>query len=170
MTWAFAYLAALLVGLVLAVVTGLLRDLRSLAQHRLVVPHPDQNRPFIALLGHRLSAGLILAGAVGLVMSGGRVPEPSRTLPVALAAGLVCFLLAHVVVRRHPPQWPPVEKAVVIREIAPGGYGQVRIQHGKESVILAAQSIDKGVIPAGTVVEVVDDTRSVITIRLQIPA
>lgn len=167
MTWGFVYLAALVVGLVLAVVTGLLRDLRSLARHRLIVPYPDQNPPFIALLGRRLSPGLIVAGGVGLVMSGGRVPDPSQALLTALAAGGVCFLLAHVVLRRRHLRRPPVEHAVVVGEIAPGGYGQVRIQHGKESVVLAAQSIESGVIPAGTAVEVVEGTRSVITIRLQ---
>jgi len=166
-TWAFAYLAALVLGLVLAIVTGLLRDLRSLARPRLVVPHPDQNAPFIALLGRRLSPGLIVAGAVGLVMSGGRVPEPLRTLPVALAAGLVCFLLAHIFLRRRLPRRPPIEHAVAVREIAPGGYGQVRIQHGKESVVMAAQSIEEDAIPAGALVEVVEGTRSVLTIRLQ---
>jgi hypothetical protein len=167
-TWAFAYLAALVVGLVLAVVTGLLRDLRSLARHRLVVPHPDQSPPFISLLG-RLSPGLILGGAVGLVLGGGRVPDPSRTLLVALAAGGACFLLANVVMRHRPPRRAPVEKAVVVREIAPRGYGQVRIEYGKKSVVMAAQSLETGLIAAGTVVDVVDCTRSVITIRLQTP-
>jgi len=165
MTWAFAYVTVLVVGLVLAAVTGLLRDLRSLARHRLVVPHADQKAFFVALLGRGLSIGLILVGGVGFVLTVRRVPDQWSTMGVALGAGLLGFLLAHALLRRTQAPGVSAEKAVVLREIAPGGYGQVRIEHGEKTVIMAAESVDSGVIPVGTVVEVVDSSHSVLKIR-----
>jgi hypothetical protein len=166
-TWAFAYLAALLVGLVLAVVTGLLRDLHSLARQRLVVPHPDQHYPFIALMGRRLAIGLILVGAVGLTLGARRVPEHWTTLVLAIGAGVLGFLFACAFFRRARAQAKPAERAVVVREIAPGGYGQVRIERGKETMVMAAQSVDAAAIPAGAAVEVVDSAQSVLKVRRQ---
>ncbi len=170
MTWAFAYITTLLVGLVLAGVTGVLTDLRSLGRQRLVVPHQDQGPAFFAVVGRRISVGLILAGVIGLLLGTRRSAEPLPSLAIACGVGLVGFLVACVVFRRGPGARAVVERAVVVRDIAPGGYGQVRIERGKAGLILAAQSVDDSVIPAGTVVEVVDDTRSVLVVRRQTAA
>jgi hypothetical protein len=165
-TWAFVYLVALLLGLVLAVVTGVLRDLTQLSFHRhLVVPPSDQQFPFFALLGRRLAFGLALFGIAGLVM-GDRLVSSSRfTLLVALAAGVVGFAFGLAVLRRPCGEAPEFAKATVVRDITPGGYGQVRLERSGATVVLAAQSVDASVIPAGTEVEVVDCTRSVVTVR-----
>lgn len=168
MTWAFAYLVALLVGLVLASVTGLIRDLRNLSRHHhLVVPHPDQQSAFLALLGRRLAVGLFLFGVVGLVVGGRRLSEPRITFPVALIAGVLGFVLGLAAVRRPSGETAHAERATVVREIPPGGYGQVRLERDGGSVVLAAQNIEDVVIPAGSEVEVVDCTRSVVTVRKQ---
>jgi len=167
-TWAFGYLVALLVGLVLAVVTGLLRDFSNLSHHdRVVVPHPDQHSPFLALLGRRLAVGLFLFGVVGLIVGGRRASEPRITFPLALGAGVVGFVLGLAAVRRRSRKAAHVERATVVREIPPGGYGQVRLERDGGSVVLAAQNVENTVIPAGSEVEVVDCTRSVVTVRKQ---
>ena len=168
MTWAFAYLVAFLVGLVLASVTGLLRDLRNLSRHHhLVVPHPDQQSAFLALLGRRLAVGLFLFGLVGLIVGGRRLSEPRITFPVALIAGVLGVVLGLAAVRRPSGDAAHAERATVVREIPPGGYGQVRLERDGGSVVLAAQNIENTVIPAGSEVEVVDCTRSVVTVRKQ---
>jgi hypothetical protein len=169
-TWAFGYLVAFLVGLVLATVTGLLRDLPYLSRHHhLVVPHPDQQSAVLALLGRRLAVGLFLFGVVGLVAGGRRLSEPRFTFPVALGAGVLGFVLSLAVLRRPSGEAAHVERATVVREIPPGGYGQVRVERDGGSVVLAAQNVDRTVLVAGSEVEVVDCTHSVVTVRKQNP-
>ncbi len=166
MTWAFLYAAALVVGLVLAGVTGLFRDLRCLAQN-LVVPHADQHPAFLSLFGPRLAVGLASCGVVGLLVGARRPPDPEGTLLAALAAGFVGFLLAVVLLRSRRATLARVERATAVRDIPPGGYGQVRFERSGRVVVLAAQSVESAVIPAGSEVEVVDCTRSVVTVRKQ---
>jgi len=167
-TWAFIYLVALLVGLVLATVTGLLRDLRNLSRHHhLVVPHPDQQSAFFALVGRRLAVGSFLFGFVGLALGARKLSHPSLTFPVALGAGLVGFVLGVGLYRRPRGRTIHSDTATVVRDIPPGGYGQVRLERQGGSVVLAAQNVDHTPIPAGSEVEVVDSTRSVVTVRKQ---
>jgi hypothetical protein len=165
-TWAFIYLVALVVGLMLASVTGLLRDLKNLSRHHhLIVPHPDQQSAFLALVGRRLAIGSFLFGLVGLALGARRVPHPSVTFGVALGAGLVGVVLGVVLYRRPRVTKTPGGSATVVRDIPPGGYGQVRLEREGRSFVLAAQNIDQAPIPAGAEVEVVDSTRSVVTVR-----
>jgi hypothetical protein len=167
-TWAFIYLVALVVGLMLASVTGLLRDLKNLSRHHhLIVPHPDQQSAFLALVGRRLAIGSFLFGLVGLALGARRVPHPGVTFGVALGAGLVGVVLGVVLYRRPRVTKTRAGSATVVRDIPPGGYGQVRLEREGRSFVLAAQNIDQAPIPAGTEVEVVDSTRSVITVRKQ---
>jgi len=165
-TWAFGYFMWFIVGLVLAAVTGLIRDLRSIAQHRLVVPHADLHFPFLGVVARRLSAGLVLFGLVGFVLSAQRGIDRRAALVSASVAGVLGILVASLMLRR--PCRPEVvsQRATVVKEIQPGGYGQVRLERGGVSVLLAAQSADPRSIPAGAEVEVVECTRSVITVRL----
>jgi membrane-bound ClpP family serine protease len=57
------------------------------------------------------------------------------------------------------------QRAVVVREIPPGGFGQVKVQAGEREALLAAQSQEEEGIPAGAEVEVVDCQRSVVVVR-----
>lgn len=166
MTWAFGYLACFIVGLVLGAVTGLIRDLRSLAQRHVVVPHSDLHLPFLGLVGRRLAAGLILTGVVGLILAAQRGIDHRATLIPACAAGVLGVLVASLLLRRPGGLAPSSSRATVVKDIHPGGYGQVRIERAGMAVLLAAQSVEPLFIPAGTDVEVVDCTRSVITVRL----
>jgi hypothetical protein len=165
-TWAFGYFACFIVGLVLGAVTGLIRDLRSLAHHNVVLPHSDLDRPFLGLVVSRLGAGLILSGLVGLVLSVRRDADREAVLVWACAAGAAAALAATVVLRSRRCVAIRSEHATVVKEIHPGGYGQVKIERDGVAVLLAAQSVDSSSIPAGSEVEVVDCSRSVLTVRL----
>ncbi len=167
MTWEFCYVAVFIVGLALAAVTGLIRDLRSLARHHLVVPHPDLHRPFLALLGRRLAIGLVLFGLVGLVIAAQRHAQPRTTLLLATAAGFAGILATLLLMRRPCATALGSERATVVRDIQPGAYGQVRIEKNGVTVLMAAQSADAALIPAGAEVDVVDCSRSVLTVRLR---
>lgn len=166
MTWAFGYFVCFIVGLVLGAVTGLIRDLRSLAHHNLVVPYSDLHRPFLGFVASRLGAGLVLSGLVGLILAVQRGNDRETAFVWACLAGAVGVLAASLLLRR--PRCPEIgsQYATVVKEIQPGGYGQVRIERNGVAVLLAAQSADLHSIPAGSEVEVVDCTRSVITVRL----
>jgi hypothetical protein len=165
-TWAFGYLACFIVGLVLAAVSGLIRGLQLLAHPSVVVPHSAQRLPFINLLGRRLAAGLILSGLVGLVLAVQRAVGLRAALLWAVAAGVVGVLAASVPLRHPCAQVLDSQHATVVKDIQPGGYGQVRLERNGVAVLLAAQNADRLVIPAGSDVEVVDCTRSVIIVRL----
>jgi hypothetical protein len=165
-TWEFSYVALFIVGLALAAVTGLISDLRSLARHHLVVPYSDLHRPFLTLLGRRLAVALVLFGLVGLVLSAQRFAEARSTLLIASGAGIAAALATFFVWRRPCAVALDTNRATVVRDILPGAYGQVRIERKGVAVVLAAQSVDADVIPAGAEVEVVDCSRSVLTVRL----
>jgi hypothetical protein len=170
-TWAFAYLVALMVGLVLAGVSGLLRDLRSISRHRhLIVPHPDQHSPFLDLLGRRLAIGFALFGAAGLLLGIRLVSQPWLTLGVAFAAGVIGVVIGCACYRRRFAPRHEGEQAIAVREIPAGGYGQVKIERRDGSIVLAAHNLDTAAIPAGCEVEVVDATQSVVTVRRSTPA
>ena len=165
-TWAFGYFVPLIVGLVLAGVTGLIKDLRSLTHHqRLVVPHADQHSAFLALLGRRLACGLVVFGLVGLVIGSRHTLAPGMVASLAGAAGIAAALLATLVLRRPAAPAPRPSLAVVVRAMAPGAYGQVRFAQGDGTVVVAAQSVDPELLLEGVEVVVVDCTRSVITVR-----
>lgn len=166
MTWAFGYFVPLIVGLVLAGVTGLIKDLRSVGHHqRLVVPHADQHSAFLALLGRRLACGLVVFGLVGLVLGSRHGLAVWAVATLAGAAGVVACLLGTLVLRRPAVPGPRPSLAVVVREMAPGAYGQVRFAQGGGTVVVAAQSVDAELLREGVEVIVVDCTRSVITVR-----
>ena len=167
MTWAFGYFACFIVGLVLAAVTGMIRDLREFARHTSAVPHPNLHLTLLALFARRISPGLVLSGLVGLVLATSRGIDREATLLWACGAGVLGVVAASLLLRRHPSAGTPRgERATVVKAIQPGGYGQVRIERDGVAVLLAAQSVDRLPIPAGSEVEVVELTRSVITVRL----
>lgn len=166
MTWSFGYLACFIVGLVLAAVSGLIRDLQCLARPNVVVPRSARHLPFLNRLGRRLAAGLILSGLVGLVLAVQRNIGPRRALLWAIVASVLGVLVASLPLARACSSVARSERAIVVKDIPPGGYGQVRFERDGVAVLLAAQSADRVVIPAGSDVEVVESTRSVITVRL----
>ncbi len=166
MTWGFGFLASFIVGLVLAAVSGLIRDLQSLARHKVVVPHSAKHLPFLTLLGRQLAGGLTLCGVVGLILVAQRGIGPRTALLWALGAGVIGVLAASVTLHRPCARALSSQRATVVKEIQPGGYGQVRLERNGVAVVLAAQNADRLPIPAGSTVEVVDCTRSVVTVRL----
>jgi hypothetical protein len=165
MTWAFLYLVSVLVGLVLAAVSGFLSDLRALATHHLVVTHASHHGPLIDVVGRALSPGVIFFGIGGFVLATSRNAEPARTALIAAAIGVVGVVLGRLVVPRRVARAGGPSTGVAVRDIAPGGYGQIRLGDTANGVLMAAQSVDEDIIPGGAAVHVVDSTRSVLTVR-----
>ena len=164
-TWEFSYVAALIVGLALAAVTGLIRELRPHSRRHFVLPNQDLYAPLLALLGRRLAVGLILFGGAGFALLARRGVATAGDATAAGAAGVLGVAAAFFFLRRPCPAAWRSERATVVRDIPAGGYGQVRIRRGEVDVVMAAQSVDGGVLAAGTEVEVVDCSRSVLTVR-----
>lgn len=167
MTWSFLYLAVALVGVILTAVIGVLRNNRQArSQHRhLVLPHPDHHGAFasqIAFLASTTLAGFGLAGLFSKTVLGLTARD---SLSVAAAAGAVFALGSLVLFRHRRPRSAPRGRATVVREILRGGYGQVRVEQGGHTVILAAQNAGDETIPAGAEVEVMDLDRSVVRVR-----
>jgi hypothetical protein len=164
-TWAFLYLVAIVFGLVLAGVTGLLRELPIMASHRhLVVPLPDQHFSRLNVLGRRAGVTLLAFGAVGLVLQAWNRLQPHQHLLIAVIAAIAASLLSSVLLHGPCAVARSSERAVVLRDIPPGGYGQVRLGHEGSEAVVAARSVDDELIPAGSEVEVVDCSRSVISV------
>jgi len=162
-TWGFLFLASLLVGLVLAAVFGVLE---TLPKHREVaLPRPELARHRRQVHVAHLGAGLAGFGAVGLVLvAWGRWPIPWILL-AALAAAFLAWLLAHLAVGLPCALGASGGEAVVVREIPPGGYGQVSIRTPRGETVFAAQSEGAEPIAAGSRVQVVDCQRSVVVVR-----
>lgn len=166
MTWAFAFLACLILGLVLAGVSGLLARLPIPVHHRhLVIPEPEHRTSFLNYLARRAGAGVFVFGAVGLVLSAWEEINLRTTLVVAVGSAALVGLLVSLLLRRRCAAAANAEHATVVRAIPPGGYGQVRFQQGESVVVMAARSVDAEAIPVGGEVEVVDCLRSVVTVR-----
>jgi hypothetical protein len=163
-TWAFLYLAALLVGLALAAVTGLLRDVVGLASHSTVVaPHQDSHRALLSRLLRCIAAALTGFGAVGLGLVTLRPLHSRAALNTATGAAILAVLVLLLVLGRRRVAAARSGLAKVVREIPPGGYGQIRMEGC--AIVLAAQGADRDAIPIGATVEILDAERSVVTVR-----
>jgi hypothetical protein len=121
-TWAFVYLVGIIIGLVLAGSTGLLRTLPFMASHRhLVVPLPEQHFSHLNVLGRRIGLMLLVFGAVGLALQGWNRLETRHNLVIAVLAALGAAALAFVLVRRRCATARSSDVAVAIKDIPPGG-------------------------------------------------
>lgn len=81
-----------------------------------------------------------------------------------ILVGLVA--VATMFVRTRSPRRRPASRhGTVVRDIPAGGFGQVRLGQTDQGLLLAARSAGGEFLPAGTVVEIVDDSRSVILVR-----
>ena len=172
MTWPFLFLVVLVVGVVLTAVIGGLRNERQARSHHrhLVLPDADHHGAFRSHLAYRAAVGLSGFGLAGLLATSLLGLPPGTSLTVAAAVGAICAVAAIVIIRPYCPPARRGERATATREMLPGGYGQVRIEHGEQHVILAAQSADDRPIPAGAEVEVFDCDRSVVRVRLAGPS
>jgi hypothetical protein len=169
MTWAFLYLVSALLGLILAAACGLLRDLRTLANHDVVVTDADQRGLLHNLLGRMISPGLTVFGATGLLLGTRTAADQPATLLEACTVGALVGLVTFVAIGRRKGRRGPiatVNRGVAVRDIPAGGYGQVRLEQSGGAVVMAAQSIDERTIVAGVTVEIVDASHSVLTVRI----
>ncbi len=162
MTWGFFFLAFFLVGLVLAAIFGILE---SLPKSHVALPRAELVRHRRQVHIARLGVALAGFGGAGLILvSWGRYSWKG-VMVSALAVALLCWVVCRWLLRL--PCAPSIlqQKATVVQEIPPGGYGQVRVEAGGSSMVLAAQSEAEETIPAGSEVEVVDCQRSVVVVR-----
>lgn len=162
MTWGFFFLATLLVGLILATVFGILE---SLPRGHIALPRAELMRHRRQVHIARLGVGLAAFGGAGLVLvSWGRTSWQGVVIS-SFAFGFLSWLVCRWLLLL--PCAPSVleQRATVVREIPPGGYGQVRLQAGDSTMVLAAQSDEEEPIPAGSEVQVVDCQRSVVVVR-----
>ena len=166
MTWIFTYSILFLLGLLLAGSTGLLRRLPFLSHyHNVVLPAPEHHVTAFTSLAWRLSVGLALFGLVGILLAAASNTAPRTHLVAATAAGVVGAILAALLLRPRCADVEETRTATAVRDIPPGGYGQVRFDRSGANVMMAAQNVDATAIAAGDAVEVVDCQRSVLTIR-----
>ena len=164
MTWGFLYLVGLLVGLVLAAATGLLQGLARIGgAGGVTAPRHDASPALWSRLGRSLAAALSLFGLIGLALASLSQVSPSGALTLAIAAGTLAAGLAFLLYRPRRAGTSHQGLGTVIREIRPGGYGQIRLEEG--GAILAAQGVEDEVIPVGTAVEILDAERSVVRVR-----
>jgi len=164
-TWAFTYLACLLVGLILAAVSGLLGDLRALFQHQQVASPADYRPALLSVLGRRLAAGILVFGTIGLVLVSRGSGSYTSTLTIAAVAGLIAAVLGILLLKPRPRARPIGGTAIVVRDIPPGGYGQIRLDGGPQGLLMAAHSHESTLIPAGSEVDVMDLESSVVLVR-----
>ncbi len=163
MTWSFLFLTCFLVGLVMAATSGLLRrfTVHRLCQ-QITLPAPEHHSALVNLIARRASFPLAAFGAVGLVLL--RSETTTRLIAGAVGA-LLATVVAIVVLREWWSPPPPPVAAIVARAIPPNGFGQIEIEQGGRTVVLAARSADGQAIAAGAAVEMVDCQSSVMTVR-----
>lgn len=172
MTWLFIYIAALVLGVLLTGVAGLVREapLRS-ANRRLVVPAADHRGGALGRAGARrcFGAGLLAAGIVGLLLSAWLGMGSTAAAAASLAAAVLVAACAALSLGHKRSPAPGGGRAVVVREMQPGGYGQIRIDAVGSSVVMAAHNVDTDPLPEGCEVEVLEGDRSVVAVRRVAP-
>lgn len=157
MTWAFIYVAALILGVLLWTVASVLGHEAASA---------DVARSLAGRVRVRRGLGVALsvAGGVGLLAWWQSALPPAAVAAVTVGlgalAGLAAIAVGH---RRERPAG--AGRAVVVRGMAPGAYGQVRLESPGSSVLLAAHNVDTVELVAGSEVRVVGATRSVVLVR-----
>lgn len=163
MTWGFFFLAALLVGLSLAATFGILESLPK--NPHVALPRAEFARHRRQVHIARFGVSLVGFGGIGLVLVSWGRWTPEVVLAISGVSALVFWMLGHWVLRMPCATLASQQRATVVREIPPGGYGQVRLETGGAVTLFAAQSEDPEPIPAGSEVEVVDCQRSVVLVR-----
>jgi hypothetical protein len=162
-TWSFVFLAFLLLGLAMAATSGLLRRLGVHRLHALItMPAPEHHSAVVHLMTQRASIVVAAFGVAGLLALGSEV---QARLVIAAVAALVGALVALLVLRPTCPL-PAATRGRVVRAIAAGSYGQVEVDGGNRTLVLAARADNGAEIPLGASVEVVDCESSVLTVRL----
>jgi hypothetical protein len=165
-TWSFVFLAILLLGVIMAATSGLLRRFAvGQVRHQVTVPAPEHHSAMRNLAMQRTSIVVAAFGLAGLV--GPRGDATARAV-IAVLAALVAALAVIVALRPPCPPRPP-SRARVVRAIAARGYGQIEIDEGPRRLVLAARTVDGSEIPIGREVEVLDCESSVVTVRLPGP-
>ena len=171
MTLAFVYLIIFLGGFTLALVSGLARRIlhpSELCDH-VVLPSHEHWQSQHTPTADAVISFVTLFGLATFVVHGVSTSTPLVEVLVGLGAGLVGVVLLRTWIGRvcdpsqqasHPPG-----SARVVRDIPPQGYGQVEVEVGDTVLRLAARSQEVSVIPAGSLVTVLDRQESVLVVE-----
>lgn len=171
-TLAFVYMSFLLLGAILAVVTGLVRRIlhpEELCRH-VVSPSHDHwaaiHTPWTDIV---VSFVMVFGGATLLLHALLTMP-PAREIVWGVLIGAIGSVVLRLWLGRVecPPELVPQcdEQAEVTREIPPHGFGQVEVKVGERRVRLAARSQDDRPIPSGTMVCILDRGESVVVVSI----
>jgi membrane protein implicated in regulation of membrane protease activity len=169
-TLGFAYLLIFLGGFTLALVTGFARRLlhpSELCDHVLVPSH-EHLRGLRFPAADVLASFLTLFGLTCLVVHGLFALDPFREVVIGSVAGLIGIVALRSWLRTvcNPTEQLQRQRAEVrvVREIPASGYGQVEVLLEGAPLKLAARSQDRQPIPAGSLVEILDRTESVVVV------
>jgi hypothetical protein len=165
-TWIFVYTVVTLLGLLLGVASGPLRRLPlAIDVHRLVLPRADSHRGVLPRLVRSAGVGIAVFGLIGVVLSSASQASPTTVATIATAPALAAALLFAAAGRKPRLQAVGSRQALVVRAMAPGAYGQVKLEGAGRQVVMAARNVGDSTLPTGSIVEVVSDERSVLTVR-----
>jgi len=170
-TVGFAYLLVFLGGFTLALVTGFARRLlhpTELCDH-VVVPFHEHLRGLRAPAADVLASFLTVFGLCSLVLHGLFALTPWQEITLGGAAGVVGIFALRFWLRRVCDPGERIGRSSaevrVIREIPANGYGQVEVLVEGTGLKLAARSLDADPIPAGAIVEILEQSESVVVVR-----
>ena len=171
MTIGFLYLVILLLGAILAMVTGLIRRITHPSElcDGVVVPSHEHWVAATTPLTDLLVLFITFFGVVGLLLYGFTTLELTTQLIVSGGAGLLAAVVLRQLLCAKPGPSPELESsepddATVVRTIPPGGFGQVQMTIGERTVKLAARSTSQETIEVGQRVEVTDTRDSVVLV------
>jgi hypothetical protein len=169
-TWGFFYLLALLGGLTLALVTGMVRRLLHPSELCDNVVHPShehwssQHTPKSDLA----ISFLTLFGLTTFAVHGFASFAPAREVAIGIGGGLIGVGLTRLWLRHIADPIHQVEEhpgsARVVRDIPANGFGQVEVTVSGNRLKLAAKSSGDP-IPEGSVVKILDRQESVVVVE-----
>jgi membrane protein implicated in regulation of membrane protease activity len=171
-TVGFVYLILFLGGFTVALVTGLLRRAFQPLAHAAPPAAPVHQHWQLAStpFWDFAAAFLTVFGLTAFTLHGVTALALGPEVALAAAAGLIGALalrsrIGHRSITRDHALDAESSTASVVRDIPPSGFGQIELEVEGNRVTMAARSESLETIAAGTAVEVIDRSESVVTVR-----
>ena len=170
-TWSFLYLALLLVGFTLALVSGLIRRILHPAAlcDGVVNPSPEHWANLHTPKLDFFVSFLTVFGLVTLVLQGTTRLAPEREILIGALVGCIgaCILRLWLCRTIDPARRLQCQGADgrVVRTIPANGFGQISVDVGGCSVKLAARTMLDQPIAEGALVRILDRQESVVIVE-----